>query len=351
MRKIIADKIASVTSGLGLQHDLRVGDEIDCKEGDVIAVRILNEKRQYNTVELSSGRFAQIRQGDILVGALGFRNALFGYAGTLPTSLKVGETINVLNLGGVLGHCTGYSEAVGPPFEAEVLGQVLSFPNIASRVGKPANIQAALPPLSKTLGAIDAPVVTVLGTSMNAGKTEACLSLIREFARRGKKVVAAKTTGVSLRRDVLGMLDAGAAAVRIFTDYGVVTTSRETAGELTVTILNDLASYKPDVIVLELGDGLMGDYGVDAILAHPQLVPALNHLVLAASDPVAAWGGVEILKHRYGLFPHVITGPASDNVAGLKILEAQLQKRAINARSHPSELAELILEKLEAVLV
>ena len=104
----MADKIASVTCGVPLRRDLRLGDTIPCMEGDVVAVRILNAKSQYNTLELTTGRFATLNPGDIVVGALGFRNALLGYAGVLPEKLDPGDTINILNLGGVLGHCTSF---------------------------------------------------------------------------------------------------------------------------------------------------------------------------------------------------------------------------------------------------
>ena len=73
------------------------------------------------------------------------------------------------------------------------------------------------------------PLVVVAGTCMSAGKTYACGALIQELTHRGLRVHAGKVTGVSLRRDVLQMEDAGARRTVSFTDLGVVTTTSETA--------------------------------------------------------------------------------------------------------------------------
>ena len=96
MKTVIADKIASVAQHAGLKRELRVSADIPCEEGVLVAVEILNNKATYNKLELTSGRMAQLKQGDIIVGALGQRKALFGYSGHLPTSLKPGDEVQVL---------------------------------------------------------------------------------------------------------------------------------------------------------------------------------------------------------------------------------------------------------------
>jgi hypothetical protein len=181
---------------------------------------------------------------------------------------------------------------------------------------------------------------------MNAGKTAAACSLIQEFTRRGLKVVAGKTTGVSLRRDILAMEDAGARATTIFTDLGIVTTTPAVAPKAARTLLTLLAQEKPDVIVLELGDGLLGLYGVDAILDDEALRGTFAAVVLAANDPVAAWGGVRLLRERHGIATTVVTGPSTDNDAGTVLIEKQCDVPARNARSNPSGLADVVLSAI-----
>ena len=91
MKTVIADKIASVAQDKALKRELRVSADIPCEEGVLIAVEILNNKATYNKLELTSGRMAQVKRGDVIIGALGHRKALFGYSGHLPKTLVPGD--------------------------------------------------------------------------------------------------------------------------------------------------------------------------------------------------------------------------------------------------------------------
>ena len=139
--RLTVDKIASVTRNLKLSRTLTLSDSILCEEGSVVAVRVHGEKSTYNQLEDIHGRWMTLHDGDLVVGALGKRNALHGYEGVMPTSLKVGDSINMLNIGGVMGNCVSYNPDVGKPFVLEVLGQVLIFPEFQSRQGIPAHIR------------------------------------------------------------------------------------------------------------------------------------------------------------------------------------------------------------------
>lgn len=345
-KSILLDKIASVTSSCHLERQARISPEIPCVEGVVVAVRILTDKRTYNQIELPSGRMALVKKGDLIAGCLGHRNALFGYSGHLPERLAPGDRIQMLNLGGVLGICDSISPDLGPPFECEVLGAVLTFPYLGERIGVAARIGGApLPPRPElAMGGI--PVVALVGSCMNAGKTAAACALVRAFCHAGLTVDGIKTTGVSLRRDILAMEDAGARATALFTDLGIVTTTAENALAVTRTLLTRMAAGRPDVIVAELGDGLLGTYGVASILGDPEVRAAFSGVVLAANDPVAAWGGVRILRDQYGIEPAALTGPGTDNLAGTRILEEMLGVPAINARTEGDRLAAHLLERL-----
>lgn len=346
MKTVLLDKIASVTRSCGLKREVRVSADIPCEEGIVVAVRVLNDKGTYNQLELPSGRMAQVKKGDVIAGALGHRNALFGYSGHLPERLAPGDTVNMLNIGGVLGICDSVNPDLGPPFECEVLGAVLHFPFLGERIGVPARIGGEPLDLGAGLNTAGVPVVALVGSCMNCGKTAAACTLVRELSHAGVTVDGLKTTGVSLRRDVLAMEDAGARATGIFTDLGVVTTTPVNAPAVTRTLLTKLAAGRPDALVAELGDGLIGAYGVAAILDDPEIRAAFTAVVLAANDPVAAWGGVRLLRERFGIEPVAVTGPATDNLAGTRIIEEQCGVPAINARTDGERLAALVRERL-----
>lgn len=346
MKTVLLDKIASVTRACQLKREVRVSAEIPCEEGVVVAVRVRNDKSTYSQLELPSGRMAQVKKGDVIAGALGHRHALFGYSGHLPERLAPGDTVNLLNMGGVVGICDSMNPDLGPPFECEVLGAVLHFPYLGERIGVAARIGSEPLDLAALLDAKGVPVVALVGSCMNCGKTAAACTLVRHLSHSGLTVDGLKTTGVSLRRDVLAMEDAGARTTAIFTDLGVVSTTPENAPAVTRTLITRLAAAKPDALVAELGDGLLGAYGVAAILEDAAIRAAFTAVVLAANDPVAAWGGVKMLRDRFGIEPVAVTGPATDNLAGTRIIEEAVGVPALNARTEGEKLSALVREKL-----
>ena len=346
MRTVIVDKVASVAQHSNLSRELRVSDEITCEEGVLLAVRVLNNKNRYNQLELTSGRMATVNQGDIVVGALGHRKALLGYSGHLPEALDVGSTVQILNIGGVLGICDSANPDVGAPFDCEVLGTVLHFPYLAERIGVPARVGAGKLDKNVVLSTRGVPVVALAGTCMDSGKTAAACAIVGRLRHLGLHVSACKATGVSLRRDILAMEDAGAAETMIFSDLGIVTTTADNGPALTRALLSSLASHRPDVIVIELGDGLLGAYGVEAILTDPTIRAAFTAVVLCANDPVAAWGGCKILREQYGIEPAVVTGPATDNAVGVDQIVTRMALPAINALTNGAALGDLIASAL-----
>jgi hypothetical protein len=344
--KVRLDRIASSTRNARLGPEVLIGPEIVAREGHILAVRITGEKAVYNQVEDPTGRLIRLRAGDVLAGVLGARRALRGYAGEVPEALAAGGVVQVLNMGGVLGRCTAGNPDLGPPFDAEILGAVLTFPKTGDRVGRPASIREGSVPTADRLAA-EMPIVAVAGTCMDSGKTVAAGEVVRGLFKAGLKVAGVKLTGVSLRRDALAMLDAGAAEALTFTDAGVVSTDAAAAVPTAYGLLNELARRcRPDVVVAELGDGILGEYGVAELLEDEQLTRRIAALVCCAPDQVGAWGAVEVLRRRFELTPTVISGPATDNEVGCRFIRDQLGLPAVNARRGDGSLAAVVLEAL-----
>src|SRR6201988_2982189 len=343
MRSVIVDKLASVTQACGLSHEVRVSADIPAEEGVVIVVEVLNNKSTYNTLELVSGRMAKVGKGDIVAGALGHRQALFGYSGHVPGSLKPGDVIQMLNIGGVLGVCDSINPEKGKPFDCRVLGVALNFPYLGERIGVPARAGYKRLDANAALDTRGVPVVALAGTCMEAGKTAAACAIVSRMRHRGLIVDAFKATGMSLRRDILAMEDSGARRTMIFTDLGVVTTTPRTGPALTRSMLTEMASGKPDVIVFELGDGILGPYGGEAILKCDDIRSAITGLVLSANDPVAAWGGVKLLREKFHIEPCVVTGPSTDNQVGVQIIHEQMNVAAFNAITDGAALGDQVI--------
>lgn len=348
MIRLAVDKIASSTKNVRLSKDLWVREEVIAEEGYVVAGRIHGHKTVYNEVEDINGRMVTLNEGDIIVGTLGHRDALHNYSGVVPKSIKVGDRLQLLNLGGVIGQCTSANPKVGKPFDVEVLGGVLVFPEFGSREGKLANIKMnALDAPTDLTGVRHVPVVYVAGTCMQSGKTLASCTAVRGLASHGLQVGACKLTGISMLRDTLRMQDYGAKWAVSFNDAGVVTTNADTSLGTSRKIVAHLSNLGADVIVAELGAGILDRYGVQNILADEQLMSRKGAIIMCASDPVGVWGGVQILKQTYDLTADVISGPATDNAAGTEYVEQELKIAAINAMSHRDELGAHIYRVLK----
>lgn len=342
--KIKVDKISSTTRNAQLKTEMFLSSEIISQEGYIVVGRVLNEKSVYNTLELLSGRMSKLCRGDLIAGVLGRRNALRGYSGIVPDSIKVGEKLQILNLGGVCGICISENPELGAPINIEVLGAALHFPSFTARVGSPANIMSGALPSVEELKYSKA-LIIVSGTCMNAGKTRAACEIIKQLTHAGMHVAAAKLTGISLMRDTLEMKDYGAEHALNFTDAGVVCTNPSNVVSVAKGLVQELSIREPDCIVLELGDGIMGEYGVMELLLDSELMSFVKAHVLAANDPVGAWGASQFLKGRCPPID-VICGPATDNKTGTKFVEEKLNIRAANALTDGEELGRIVRDKL-----
>ena len=63
MKRIIVDKIGSVTRNCKLSRELFLGADIPAVEGGVVVVRVLTDKSTYNQLELPSGRLSRVKSG------------------------------------------------------------------------------------------------------------------------------------------------------------------------------------------------------------------------------------------------------------------------------------------------
>ena len=338
---IDVDKIGSATSPLGLAKTVAfVSSSEATKAGDVVVVRALTDSATYNMLELPTGRLAKINPGDLLIGVLGRRRALKGFVGDVPASLKSGDQLHLLNMGGVIGLCTGHHSSLGDAIKLEVIGLV------CDENGRVQNIADAALPVQTSLGE-SAPIVMIAGTSMNSGKTYAATELIKQATRAGLRVAAGKLSGVACLRDTLNMADHGAVTTASFLDCGMPSTvdvaDLAPAAKAIVAKLNEV---NPDLIVIELGDGILGGYSVDTVFADFELLDATAAIVFCASDYVGAWGGIELLRRR-GVEVDVIAGSVTDSQMGEDYVKREFGVPAANARREGGALFELVMKSVE----
>lgn len=337
-RKIRLDRTGSATLPARLGAIVEVSPEVDAREGAIVVCRALSDNRAYGDMELPNGRLAKVVRGNLVAGVLGARNALHGYMGRVPDAVEVGDVLAMLNMGGVIGVCDAPNPDLGKPIQLEVLGQ-------ASRAGQLLNIgDFSLPPC-ETL-ADGPPLVLILGTCMNSGKTFAGAEIIRVLSHAGVKIAAGKLSGVAAQRDLLKMQDNGATAIRSFVDCGLPSTVNATdLGGVSRAVVTRLDESAPDLIMLELGDGIIGGYNTGSILADDQIRSRTACRVLCANDLVGAWGGVQYLEERAHR-PDILSGPVTDNAVGTTYIENDLGIRAANARIDPTLLARYVADSV-----
>ncbi|MBI4566393.1 MAG: hypothetical protein HY716_17045 [Planctomycetes bacterium] len=338
MSETSIDKFASSTARLELSNPIELSRECSAEAGTAVVVRALAENPHYPDLELTDGTYSRVRAGDVIAGVLGSRQALRGFVGYAPYKLAAGDRLHLLNLGGVIGRCIDGHKDLGEAISVEVLGCV-------AKEGEILNLRRAALPEIPLLGP-SKPIVLVMGSCMNVGKTAAAAEMVRRFTRAGLRVGAAKLSGIACLKDQRKYEASGAVKTYTFLDCGVPSTvDADDVGMIARTILGHLNREAIDLIVLELGDGLLGHYRVDGVLDDRSVMDAVSAIVFCASDLVSAWGGVQLLGRR-GVNVDALSGPVTDNVAGTTYLEGPMGTPAANALTHGEKLAVIVQAKL-----
>jgi len=117
----------------------------------------------------------------------------------------------------------------------------------------------------------------------------------------------------------------------IFTDLGIVTQTAASGPALTRTMLTEMTQGAPTSSVFELGDGILGAYGVRRSSRREDIRDSLTAVILSANDPVAAWGWRQTAARAVPDRALRRDRPGTDNAVGVKIIEEQMGVRAVNA--------------------
>ena len=141
------------------------------------------------------------------------------------------------------------------------------------------------------------PVIGVVGTSMNAGKSTTVASLARGLTRAGQHVAAGKITGTGAGGDPGMFRDAGAATVLDFTDFGYASTYRLGHDEVRavfVSVIHELVATGADAVIVEIADGV---YQLETrqLLADPLFTEYVDEVVFSAVDALSAVAGLQAL--------------------------------------------------------
>jgi hypothetical protein len=270
------------------------------RPGDLILAHV-DRLGQHRRVQLRSGRPSLIFPGDAVVMACGARYAPDQFEGLAEIGAQGAD---LLAGGGCIGRMVARNSRIKPATRLVPSARLLGADGRAVNLA-----QFALAPRP---AAPRPPVIGVLGTSMNSGKTLATAQLVLGLRRAGFRVGAIKATGTGAFGDVNEYSDSGAHYVGDFTDAGMVTTYLEPLDRIktaTETLIAEAGHRGCDIVVMEVADGLL-QRETAALIADPWFAALISGLVFACGDAVAAMGGTAHLA-RLGLVPDALTGIVS----------------------------------------
>lgn len=279
----------------GLNHDLKAA-----KPGDMILGRVISIGN-HRRIQLPSGRPSMLYPGDLVVLPCGARYAPDQFEGLAEIDPN---GCDMLAGGGCIGRMVQRNERIKPPTRIQPLGR------LHDSTGQVLNTADFALPIGTSSSRM--PVICVVGTSMNSGKTTATVALSHGLTKAGRRVAALKGTGTGAFGDYNGYCDAGAHYVGDFTDAGMVTTYLEPLPRIIEGI--DTLIYKAeaegcDIAVMELADGIF-QHETAALLADPDVRARFSGVLFACGDAVAAAGGFAELA-RNDIRPMALTGMLS----------------------------------------
>jgi len=280
--------------------------------GDLLLARV-DQLGQHRKLELTTSRRAEMFEDDEIAVVFGNRYAPDQFEAIVPDKL---EPCRLVAAGGVAARLLNSHSKMKRATKITPLGI------LANADDTPLNLSGFGLALPATINP-EPLVVVVAGTSMNAGKTTACSSLVKGFVRFGLQVAAAKITGTGAGADYRSLVDAGADPVFDFVDAGYVSTYRVDRHDLlniVMTIGGHLAAANPDIIVLEVADGLL-QRETSRLFQIPEFSDWVDGVVFAANDALGAQAGVAWLGARQ-LPVIAITGVLTSSPLAIREAEA-----------------------------
>lgn len=303
--------------------------------GDYVAAELLQGPGVPYGLENPQGRIVEAVAGDVVIGVLGRRAATLEATGDWEA---VGDDLRMQSLtpAGIFGKVTSSAVFLAPLPTLEYRGHV-------SRDGRRCTMaDFAYVPAQEDEPT--APVILIIGTSMDAGKTVAAKAIVRCLRDLGWRVGGAKLTGVARYRDILAMSDAGAMTIADFIDGGLPSTvvDEPTYTRALSLVMAKLAHARPDVVVVEAGASPLEPY--NGSVAVRELGGRVRCTVLCASDPYAVVG----VMSAFGSRPDLVSGRATSTDAGIALIEKLTAVAALNLLDPGSgpALERLLTERL-----
>lgn len=302
---------------------------------DVLLARVQQIGR-HTGIEVDSGRKSALYVGDVIGLAFGNRYATNQYEGEVPERL---DQYHILSQGGVCGRVVTSASHMSDPTIVEPLGY------LSNGNGQVVNLRDFAPETRSIRKKVT--TIVAIGSSMDAGKTTMASSIIRGLTNAGKQVNSGKLTGTACVKDLLAMLDAGAAKAIDFNHIGFASTFKTSVSELEEIchkMIALLSEDGPDYLVLEIADGIIQQETrvVLDILTRTSLV---DRYCLAVHDALAAPTCVDFLKANWDIEPALVSGLVTISPLSTREVQSLVSLPCYNREQLTEPEIELVLSR------
>ena len=263
------------------------GSVEQAESGDLVLAEVV-KIGQHQNLQLSEGRPSRLVPGDRVVLACGDRYAPDQFEGRAVIDPRGAD---MLAGGGIIGTARQAHRSMSAPT------QLLPLARLKAADGRSINLS------DYALPAREAPsnltVIGVVGSSMNAGKTTATLSLGHGLMKAGYRVAGIKATGTGAFGDYNAMIDAGLPYVADFTDAGMASTYMQPQERIEAglkALLASAACHGAEIAVVELADGIYQKEAAELLENSRFIRETFKGVMFACGDAVSVVGGVRHLR-------------------------------------------------------
>lgn len=306
------------------------------KAGDLALVKVDNIG-YHKSITTVDNKKSRIYVGDVFVGVFGNRYAADAFEGEVEGL----ENMSILTAGGMIGTLKSKHAEISKPTKVSFVGFLVDENNKAINI-KELKFHKSLP-ANKIKN-----LLIAVGTGMNAGKTTSSSKLIRGLSEKNLRVAACKLTGSVSNRDQDEMRSASAKSVLDFSDYGFPSTymcTKEELLDLFNTMIVDSQRSNPDVIVMEIADGIL-QRETKMLLEATLIKGSVSGVILAANNAPSALYATKYLENLgYKIFG--VTGAITSSPLSIKEFKSNSNIPVISSADSGAEFANTIHQMIE----
>ena len=261
----------------------------------------------------------RIYQGDLFVGVFGNRYATDAFEAGVD-GLK---DLSLLTTAGMVGSIKSKHNSIGRSTEVLFLGFLKDKSSNQKVNIKQIMFHQRHPNLDKPKPKGSTNLLAVVGSGMNSGKTTFVRKLVKSFSQQGLVVAACKLTGSISPRDYDEMVSASAFYATDFSDYGFPSTYKceeKELIELLETMLTDIEIVHPDIIIMEIADGVL-QQETKFLLSEPFFKNRVSGMAVTADSAPSALYTVHFLENL-GYKINALSGAITSSPLYVKEFEA-----------------------------